>query len=143
MVDLNVLVPGLTSFLAPLMPYLATAGQKVAEGVGTATWEKAQEIWGKLHPKVTAKPAAQEAAQDLATQPNNEAFKTVFSVQLEKLLRDDATLANELQALLSKALEAERESTYKVVFNQPGANIGGDAYQAGRDINIGREPKQD
>lgn len=142
MVDLNVLVPGLTSFLAPLMPYLVTAGQKVAEGVGTATWEKAQEIWGKLHPKVAAKPAAQEAVQDLTAQPNNEAFKTVFSVQLEKLLRDDPTLASELHVLLTQAQEAARGSTYNIGFYQPGANISGNAYQSQRDINIGREPKE-
>ena len=48
----------LTSFLAPILPFLLKGGEEAAQEVGKEisldTWEKAKAIWGKLKPKIEA-----------------------------------------------------------------------------------------
>lgn len=102
--DIQTLSQQLTAFLAPFLPYLLQAGEKVAEEagkkLGAEAWEQVKALWAKLKPKVEAKPAAQEAVQDLAANPQNEKAQTALQWQLEKLLAEDQALAREVQRML-------------------------------------------
>jgi len=79
------------------------AGEKAAEEVGrklgTEAWERAKALWAKLHPKVKAKPAAQEAVQDLTAAPQDEGLQATLRVQLRKILAGDEALAEEVARL--------------------------------------------
>ena len=76
------------------------AAEEAGRRLGTEAWEGARALWGKLRPKVEAKPAAQEAVQDLAANPQNEKAQTALQWQLEKLLAEDEALAREVQRML-------------------------------------------
>lgn len=102
------------AFLAPFMPYLLQAGQKaggkaleeVGKKFGGDAWERAKTLWGKLRPKVEEKPAAQEAAQDVADAPDDEDAQAALRLQLKKLLAEDEALAHEVAHLLEEAKQA-------------------------------------
>jgi hypothetical protein len=57
----------LVIFLLPFLPYLLKAGEKAAEEagkkLGAGAWEWAKTMWGKLRPKVEAKPSIREAVE--------------------------------------------------------------------------------
>ncbi|NMG22685.1 hypothetical protein [Brasilonema bromeliae] len=97
----------LTKILSPFLPYLLKLGDKAAEEaakkLGADSWEKAKVIWVKLHPKVEAKPSAQEAVQDVAQAPEDEDALAALRQQLKKLLKEDPTLESELTRLLTEA----------------------------------------
>ena len=90
----------LVRILAPCLPFLMTVGNKAVEGasqkVGEDIWNKAKAIWAKLQPKVKAKEAAQEAAGDVAKNPEDEDSQAALRVQLKKILSADPELAAEI-----------------------------------------------
>jgi len=101
--DIQTLSQQLVAFLVPFLPYLLKVGEKAAEEagkkLGADAWEKAKALWGKLRHKVEAKPAAQEAVQDVAADPQDEDAQAALRLQLKKLLRDK-TLAAEIAQVL-------------------------------------------
>lgn len=103
--DIVLLAQNLTALLTPFLPYLLQAGQKVAQEAvqkfGAEAWETAKGLWQSLSPKVEAKPAASEAAQDLAHQPADQDVQAAFRRQLLKLLSEDETLAHALADRMS------------------------------------------
>ncbi len=104
------LIQQLTAFLAPFLPYLLKAGEKAAEEagkkLGEAAWERARALWEKLRPKVEARPAAQEAVQDLAAAPDDPDAQATLRQQLKKLLAEDPALAEEIARLWGEAQAA-------------------------------------
>lgn len=94
----------LVKVLAPCLPFLMTVGNKAVEGaslkVGEDVWNKAKAIWAKLHPKVETKAAAQEAAADVAKNPEDEDLQASLRVQLKKILETDTALAAEITRIL-------------------------------------------
>ena len=108
--DIVVLANSLTTVLAPLLPYLLKAGENVAEETGKAvagqSWEWAKSIWTKLKPKVEAKEAALEAAQDVAESPGDEEAQVALRRQLRKLLTEDQSLAEEVSQWLDQGKAA-------------------------------------
>ena len=102
--DIQTLSQQLTVFLAPFLPYLLKMGEKAAEEagkrLGAESWEGARALWGKLRPKVEAKPAAQEAVQEVAAKPADEDAQAALRLQLRKLLTEDEALAREVQQAL-------------------------------------------
>ena len=94
----------LTTFLAPVLPYLTKLGDKAAESaaekLGEATWTKAIAIWNQLHPKIKDKPAAQEAIADLSQNPDDPDLQAVFRVQLKKILGQDDELCQAIAKIL-------------------------------------------
>ncbi len=104
--DISVLASLLTTALVPLLPYLLKAGEKAAEETGktvaSETLEWAKSLWSKLKPKVEAKPAALEAAEDAAQAPGDEDVQTCLRVQLKKLLTEDESLAQEVSRWLEQ-----------------------------------------
>lgn len=95
---------------SPLLPYLLKAGEKVAEetskAVADQTLEWGKSLWAKLKPKVDAKPAALEAAQDAAKTPDDEDAQASLRVQLKKLLAEDQSLAEEVSRWLEQGKAA-------------------------------------
>jgi hypothetical protein len=59
----------------------------------SAAFSKAQAIWEILGSKVAAKATAQEAAIDLAKNPNDKDLRATLRVQLKKLLDQDTELS--------------------------------------------------
>jgi hypothetical protein len=108
--DIAALATSLTTVLVPLLPYLLKAGEKAAEETGktvavqTLDWGKS--LWSKLKPKVEAKPAALEAAQDAAQAPGDEDLQAALRVQLKKLLTEDQSLAEEVSRWLEQGKAA-------------------------------------
>ncbi|MBP2706882.1 hypothetical protein JOL79_24035 [Microbispora sp. RL4-1S] len=100
-------VAALTAFLAPLLPYLVKAGEKVgdlaAEKAGQEAFGIAQRIWAALRPKVDGKEAAAEAVADVARDPDDEESRTVLKIQLRKLLAEDPDLASRVEQLWRQA----------------------------------------
>jgi hypothetical protein len=98
--DPATLALGLSAFLAPALPYLLKGGEEAAKEAGKkfgdAVWGRAQDLWGRLRLKVEAKPAAVEAAEDVAKAPDREQARSALAWQLEKLLKEDPTLAADL-----------------------------------------------
>ena len=108
--DISALASSLTTALVPLLPYLLKAGEKAAEETGKAvagqSWEWTKSLWTKLKPGVEAKPAALEAAHDVAHAPEDEDLQIALRVQLKKLLTEDQSLAEEVSRLLEQGKAA-------------------------------------
>jgi hypothetical protein len=108
--DIGALASSLTTALVPLLPYLLKAGEKAAEETGKAvagqSLEWAKSLWTKLKPEVEAKPAALEAAQNVARAPEDEDLQAALRVQLKKLLTEDQSLAEELSRWLDQGKAA-------------------------------------
>ena len=108
--DIGALASSLTTALVPLLPYLLKAGEKAAEETGKAvagqSWEWTKSLWTKLKPGVEAKPAALEAAQDVAHAPEDEDLQVALRVQLKKLLTEDQLLAEEVGRWLEQGKAA-------------------------------------
>jgi hypothetical protein len=103
-------ISALTAFLAPFLPYLLQAGQKAAsdaaDALGEAAWPHAQKLWARIRGKVEEKPAAQEAATDVAKAPQDERARGALELQLEKLFGEDPTLAQDVGQLWDEAQRA-------------------------------------
>jgi hypothetical protein len=100
----------LTTFLAPCLPFLLKGGEEAVKeagkNLGGDTWQTAKAVWAKLFPKLKAKPAAQEAAEDVAKAPDDEDSRAVLRVQLKKLLAEDQALAEEIAQLMQQRSKA-------------------------------------
>lgn len=94
---------GLTAFLAPFLPFLMAAGKDLAEDaartLGGAAWEHAQQLWERLRMGIEQRPAATEAAQDVAAAPEDGRARAALELQLEKLFASDPSLARDLDEL--------------------------------------------
>ncbi len=114
----------LTKFLAPFLPFLMNVGNKVFDGAvakaGEDAWDKAKAVWAKLQPKVETKPAALEAAADVAKAPDDEDLRVALRVQLKKLLEQDELLAQEIARIMQE--NTQDNSGDKVVQNVTGEN---------------------
>ena len=118
----------LTAFLAPFLPDLLNLGKKAVEGAATKTGEtagtkltenalnKANAIWGKLHPKIEAKESAKEAAEDVAKAPDDDDSRASLRVQIKKILETDSDLAEAIDHIL-KADAPDGTSGTQIVQN--------------------------
>jgi hypothetical protein len=152
----------LVKFLAPCLPFLLNVGNNAVEGaakkLGEDVWRKATDIWGKLLPKVEAKPMAKGAAEELANSPDDADALDILQKQLKKLLDEDKALAADIAGLMQE--DSEVISKFVNTFNQTvtgndnvvqnvtgkvgGDNVGGDKntignISGGTGIAIGRQ----
>jgi predicted NACHT family NTPase len=110
-VDIGLIAEALAATLAPTLPYLVKAGSKAVEAaageVGKAAVKsvpgKVKEIWGKIGPRIDARPAAAEAVEDLAKRPDDARARGAVELQLEKILEADPSLLAEVASLLEAA----------------------------------------
>lgn len=123
--DITPVAQSLVAYLAPFLPYLMKAGEKVVEEgakkFGTAAWDQALAVWNKIRPQMEAKPAAVEAAQDVAEAPDDEDAQATLRQQLKKLLRDDPDLTSEIE----KLIKSNRISTTVTASGTRSVAIGG------------------
>jgi hypothetical protein len=78
--------------------------EKLGEQGATEFLPQAKRIWEKLHPKVQAKAAAQEAAENVAQDTNNIDAIAALQYQLKKILEapENAALAAEIAEILTE-----------------------------------------
>jgi hypothetical protein len=110
----------LVNLLAPALPVLLGLGQKAIDKGAEKLGEKGAEglvgkMWQMLKPKVEAKPAAIEAAADVAKTPADEDAIASLRQQLKKILEapENANLAAEIAKLLAESEEV-KGSKYNV-----------------------------
>jgi hypothetical protein len=131
--DLSLLV---TQILSPAMPYLLgmakEAGDEIGRQAGGAMLARAEALWARLRGPVEAKEAAREAVLDLAADPDRSDARQVLKWQLEKLLRAQPALADELHGLLIELGVSERTRIGNVItggnFAFGGDLVGGDKH---------------
>jgi aldehyde:ferredoxin oxidoreductase len=106
-VEAAVEVAARTAFLAPFLPALLQAGEKVvgraADAVADEAFSYAKALWDRLRPKVGEKPDAQEAAEKVAARPDNEDALAALQAQLSKLLEEDEQLAADVAGIWKQA----------------------------------------
>ncbi len=133
--DLKLLADTLTTFLAPAMPYLVSGGegliQEAGEKLGEGAPDLLKTLWAKLRPKVEEKPAAAEAAQDVAKAPEDADSQAALRVQLRKILEDDSSLAAEAEEIAKLLEAAGPKTTYKAELHGSGAIAQGRSVAAG------------
>ena len=142
--DTPTLAQQLVSFMAPFLPYLLKGGKLAAkkafetlgEQFSEESWEQAERLWNKLRPRVETKPAAREAAQDVAANPNDTDAQAALRLQLKKLLAEDSALAVEIARLLR---QTGATGTVVTAMGNRSVAIGGDA--SGSTIITGDENK--
>lgn len=103
--DAQTLAQQIALFLTPLLPALVKAAsekavEEIGKKVGVEAWDKAKILWGKLRPKLDDRPAAQEAVQDVATNPQDEDAQAALRLQLRKLFAEDPAMADEVAHLV-------------------------------------------
>jgi hypothetical protein len=109
----------LIAFLAPALSFLLHAAEgPAAEKLGAGVWEHARRLWARLSPVVGARPAAEEAAIDLAERPDDEGARAALAWQLGKAVEADPALAADLQRLWAQA--------QPVIAGERGVAVGGD-----------------
>jgi hypothetical protein len=100
----------LASILAPCLGVLLSGANAAAQEVGKTLapelLEHAKRLWAKLRPHVESKPAALEAARDVAERPDDERPRAALELQLEKLLAERPALLDELAPIVKDAVAA-------------------------------------
>ena len=100
----------LVSILGPCLGVLLTGVNAVAQEIGKSVapelLEHAKRLWAKLRPHVESKPAALEAATDLAERPDDVRARAALELQLEKLLSEQPDLVQEIAPIVRDAVAA-------------------------------------
>jgi hypothetical protein len=139
--DIALLANSLTVFISPFLPYLVKMGEKAAEDVGSrftaGAWDKAKTVWGKLQPKVVAKPILQVAIEDLAKSPDDKDSQTVLEIQMKKMLNEDQEFAKEIFRLMQEEKE-QAPGTTNIVNNAGDNSILFGQIQNAGGININK-----
>jgi|SRR5450755_1310529 hypothetical protein len=104
--DVSVLVSVLAPCLGALFAGMNAAAEEIGKSVGPELLEHAKRLWAKLRPHVESKPAALEAAKDVADRPDDTRTRAALELQLEKLLNDQPALVGEIAPLVKDALAA-------------------------------------
>jgi hypothetical protein len=129
--------------IVALAPYLAqltgSAGQGILKGLAgeseSAGEQLARSLWRRLQPRVREKPAAIEAAHDLAKAPEDADARAALRMQIRKLLAEDDALAVEVSRIIRASGEAS--STVSIATYGHHSPIAGRDFIAG-DYNVRR-----
>jgi len=136
--DPATIAAGVVSVLAPFLKGFMSGVRNTSEKAGEAAGNKLQEfaagIWRKLHPKLEQTPAALQAAQQVADQPDDQDWQAALRAQLKMLLEEDHTLAKDLGSALEEGQQAGVIADV-VIYGGVKADHGSAA--AGRDITGG------
>ncbi|MEM9804601.1 MAG: toll/interleukin-1 receptor domain-containing protein [Cyanobacteria bacterium P01_D01_bin.56] len=96
-------VAQLTQFLLPCLPTLLQSHGAIPVNspntIDPGTWTQARQIWEKLWPSIDSKETAKEALLDVVQNPQDADLQVAVRVQLKKLLEQDPTLANAIDAI--------------------------------------------
>ncbi|HVN16763.1 MAG TPA: hypothetical protein VMT73_13555 [Anaerolineales bacterium] len=86
-----------------LAPYLAKAGQALADKAVAKLPDAAGKLWNRIFEKFQSKPAAQDAANDLIKDAGDKDNQSAFETQLRKILKEDPAFLEELSSLAENA----------------------------------------
>lgn len=113
-----------------LLAALREAGKGASSEIGKkligATADKTKALLEKLWPEIEANPPALEAVKDVALAPADDGTRSLFQLQLKKLLAEDEPLAKEIAHLFE---EAKSSGEVKVIQSGHGnVYVGGDVF---------------
>ena len=116
-----------------VLPHLPTLLGKASEGAASEIGKKAAgetlswatALWGKLFPKLQAKPAALDSLNDVSHESSDADTQAAFRQQVKKLLLEDDVLAQEVKQILDKARETGVTAT-----GDQSVAVGGDVVQS-------------
>jgi hypothetical protein len=135
-------IAALASFLAPLLPYVVQAGQKVAgraaDVLGEEAASYAERLWERLRPGVESKPAAKEAVEDVAKTPEDQDALASLRNQLKKLLEEDEALAADLTKIWGEARAANVVTASGERSVAVGGTVSGSQIITGDQVNTDR-----
>jgi hypothetical protein len=103
MMTISPLAEALTSFLVPLLPYLARTGEEdelAGERLAGERWQDAKDLWRRLGPLVAETPEAVDAGEAAVRLPQNPEVLDTLTTRLTALLESDPDLAAELERIL-------------------------------------------
>jgi hypothetical protein len=123
----NELVVALTPFLPSLLKLGESTATEMGKELGAEAGSWARELWQRLAGPLSAKPAAREAVEDVARNPDDEDARAALRLQLRKLLAEDEALAGELGRLLHEWSQDPRASVQVTAKGERSVAIGGDA----------------
>jgi outer membrane murein-binding lipoprotein Lpp len=124
----------LAPFLSSLLVIGKEAGTNAAEALGSEAGQLASRVWDRLSGRVESKPAAKEAAEDVAAQPDDELARSALQLQIRKILQEDEELQQELAAILEQGRQAGVVADRGGVIIQGGIHATDGGVAAGRDI---------
>lgn len=127
--DIPQLANDLTITLTPVLPVLMEFGKEMsadaAKRVNQAVIDGAKSIWGRLWPHVKNSPAAEGAAREAATAPDDPDAQAAFRLQLRKILEANPELAEALAPDVAqlKSVVASGDGSVAVGGSANGATI--------------------
>ena len=128
----------ITALLAPAVPYLKQAGEAAAgepaKHLGAGVWDQIRALWERLLPGLDANGRAREALEVLEGDPGDADLQAQFRVQLKKILKSDAELADALAGML---LDPARGNSYCARQEGGGALAQGSSAVAGGEVGVG------
>ena len=130
----TLLVSLLAPFLGRLLEGPMEAAQEAAGRAGDVAWKHAVSIWRKVWPKLQERPSAEEAAREVANNPEDEDAQASLRLQLRKLLEQDPALARELEGPLAEASRDGVVAGGESVVIQGGVNASQGGIAVGRDV---------
>ena len=108
------LAEAIASLVGPYLPVLVARGETLLEEAEIALApdlrKRAQTVWDRLNPSVSARPSAASAARLVAQSPEDESARAAFRLQIEDILKGDSTLAEEVRELVEADATGEVES---------------------------------
>ena len=98
-----------TAAAALLAPYLAKAGEEIAQKAGDAAWNMAASLYHAIKQKFTADQDAyaQQTLQRLEEQPTNEARQAALADVLHEKAQADPSFAQELKRLVQDTTQTQ------------------------------------
>jgi CHAT domain len=112
----------LMAAIGPFLPsLLKPTDREIDRPTASPAAQTAHAIWEKLGSTIAAKPAAQEAAIDLANNPGDRDLHATLRVQLKKILDQDPELSDEIDRIL-QANNPQRITGTKIMQNVTGNN---------------------
>jgi hypothetical protein len=136
-VEPSTLAMTVVSFIAP---YLANAGETVAEKAGEAAWEKIKAVYAAVKGKLTGDSYAEQTLKRLEDQPKSPTRQAAMAGILEERIERDSSFGETLQNLLdeAKASGAEKVITQTLKISHARVRDVTQIGEIGRDVNIGK-----
>jgi len=129
-----------TSAVALIVPYIAKAGEAIAEKAGQAVWDsfagKAKALYDGLKAKFAGDEDAASALKQLENKPDSEGRQAALKEVLEEKIQADPTFAEMLLQLVAE-LKQSGGDTITQILAISGGKVG-KVTQIGkaRDVNI-------